>query len=195
MSWEFHPACHSSANLLATSASIRLSLLGGSPCREGVLERAASVLGEDPSVIRDFAIEDQDRVRALVLEGLRERWGDAFDPGLNSDLDDIHATYVARHAEVVVIECQGAVVATGTLVPERDDTGSIVRMSVALGHRRQGLGQRVVEELVARARRRAMTEVHVLADTAWLSALALYRSCGFDEVGRDSTDTHFTISV
>ena len=146
-------------------------------------------------MIRDFSEGDQDRVRTLVLEGLRERWGDSFDPTRNSDLDDIHASFVTRDAEVVVIESHGVVVATGTLIPEPGDSGRIVRMSVVREHRREGFGGAVVAELIARARRRAMTELRVSTDTPWLSAVALYRSCGFAEIGRDSTDTHFTLSL
>jgi len=40
-----------------------------------------------------------------------------------------------------------------------------------------------------------MAEVRVLTDTPWLSAVALYRSCGFTEAGRDDADTHFVMSL
>jgi hypothetical protein len=61
-------------------------------------------------VIRDLAPRDQKPVRDLVLEGMRERWGDAYDPSANSDLGDIAANYVDRGAEVVVIEIGGEIV-------------------------------------------------------------------------------------
>jgi len=34
-----------------------------------------------------------------------------------------------------------------------------------------------------------------LTDTPWTSAVELYRSCGFVEVGRDDTDTFFVMSL
>lgn len=46
-----------------------------------------------------------------------------------------------------------------------------------------------------RARRRGMTEVQALTDTPWTSAVALYRSCGFTETGRDEVDTHFSLRL
>ena len=52
-----------------------------------------------------------------------------------------------------------------------------------------------VEELISRARQKGMVEVVVLADTPWTSAVALYQACGFDEVRRDRTDTHFAIRL
>jgi GNAT superfamily N-acetyltransferase len=145
--------------------------------------------------VRDFTPGDQASVRELVLGGMRERWGDCYGPSSNPDLDDISASYVDRGAEVVVGETGGEIVATGALRPEGGRRGRIVRMSVDKAHRRQGFGRQVVEELVRRARCRGMFEVVVLTDTPWTSALALYRSCGFDQVGQDDTDTRFVLPL
>jgi ribosomal protein S18 acetylase RimI-like enzyme len=68
-------------------------------------------------------------------------------------------------------------------------------VSVDQAHRRQGFGRQVVEELVRRARRRGMLEVVVRTDTPWTSALALYWSSGFNDVGQDATDTHFALCL
>lgn len=146
-------------------------------------------------VIRDFGPGDQTPVRELVLAGMRERWGDAYDPSANPDLDDLSATYVDRGAEVVVVEIDGTVVATGILQPQGDGRARILRLSVAQAHRRQGVGRQVVHELIRRARRRGMLELLVLTDTPWTSALALYRSCGFDQIGQDDTDTYFALTL
>ena len=146
-------------------------------------------------MIRDFTTGDQVAVRDLVLAGLLERWGDAYDPSVNPDLDDITSNYVHRGAEVVVIEIEGEIVATGILQPETNSRGRILRMSVDRHHRRHGLGRHVVDELVRRARGQSMIEVVVTTDTPWASAVALYRSCGFEEVGRDDTDTYFSLSL
>jgi ribosomal protein S18 acetylase RimI-like enzyme len=145
--------------------------------------------------LRDFRPSDQCELRRLILEGLRDRWGEAFDPSANPDLDDVVTSYLHRGAEVVVIESAGEIIATGTLVADDATTAQIVRMSVAAAHRRQGLGRRIVEELVERARRRQVSEVSVLTDTPWTSAVELYRSCGFTEVRRDATDTHFAMPL
>lgn len=142
-------------------------------------------------MVRDLRREDQDGVRSLVLDGLAERWGEAFDPSRNPDVDDVWATYVEVGADVVVAEADGVIVATGTLLAETDGSGRIVRMSVAATHRRLGLGRAVVAELVARAGQRGLAPVVVLTDTPWTSAVELYRSCGFRVVAIDDTDTHF----
>lgn len=131
----------------------------------------------------------------LVLAGLQERWADAYDASHNPDLDDLTVNYVAQGAEVVVLEEHGEIVATGILLPDGLDRGRIVRMSVDHRHRQLGHGRTIVEELIRRARRRGMVKVSVLTDTPWTSAVALYRACGFDEVGQDDTDTHFAMPL
>jgi hypothetical protein len=74
-------------------------------------------------VLRDFEPRDHEPVRELVLAGMRERWGDAYDPSANPDLDNISACYVDRGADVVVAEIGGEIVATGILWPEAHDLG------------------------------------------------------------------------
>jgi ribosomal protein S18 acetylase RimI-like enzyme len=166
---------------------------GHAPAPQAHDERPA--IGDDDDVMRDFTPGDQTAVRELVLGGMRERWGDAYDPSANPDLDDISASYINWGAEVVVVDIEGEIVATGTLLPERNRRGRIVRMSVDGAHRRTGFGRQVVEELVRRARRRGMFEVVVLTDTPWTSAIALYRSLGFDYVSQDDTDTRFALRL
>ncbi len=146
-------------------------------------------------MVRDFRSSDQQELRSLILDGLRERWGEAFDATHNADVDDFVTNYLDRGAEIVVVESDRSIVATGTLVPRRDRVGEIVRMSVAATHRRQGLARRVITELIERASRRNMAEITVLTDTPWTSAVSLYRACGFVEVGHDETDTHFVMRL
>ncbi|MCP4964993.1 MAG: GNAT family N-acetyltransferase [bacterium] len=146
-------------------------------------------------MIRDFRPEDQSAVRQLILDGLRERWGEAYSPAFNPDLDDIHANYLDQGAEVVVIDDGAEILATGILLREQNQRGRIVRMSVDSRHRQRGLGRQVIEELVDRAKRQGMHELVVLADTPWTSAVALYRACGFRELASDETDTHFAMHL
>lgn len=146
-------------------------------------------------MLRDFTPQDQTAVQRLILAGLRERWGDSFDESYNSDLADITGSYVNDGAQVVVATDGDDVVASGILLDQQDGRGQIVRMSVAASHRRRGLATAVVRELMDRAQRKGFVAVDVRTDTPWTSAVALYWSCGFTEVGRDSTDTLFVLSL
>jgi GNAT superfamily N-acetyltransferase len=146
-------------------------------------------------VLRDFRPADQVAVRSLVLDGLRERWGDDFDPSFNPDLVDITSHYVDHDAEVVVIELEGEIAAIGVLVPDGGAGGRLLRVSVAFSHRRRGLARQIVSDLVERGQQRRMIEIRVLTDTPWTSAVELYRACGFTDLGSDGTDTHFVLRL
>jgi ribosomal protein S18 acetylase RimI-like enzyme len=144
-------------------------------------------------VLRDVELRDQPAVRQLILAGMRERWGGRYDGSANPDTDDIWTSYVTRGGEVVVWDEDGAVVATGTLLPEPDGGGRIVRMSVAPGWRRRGLGRQVVAELSRRAEKRALHTLRVTTDTPWIEAVALYEACGFAIVEQTDEATHLAM--
>jgi hypothetical protein len=76
--------------------------------------------------IERFDPSMQDAFRALVLDGMAERWG-AVDESLNTDLDDIDNQY---ENDCVLVAVDGVtVVGTGILLI-RATEGEIVRMSV-----------------------------------------------------------------
>jgi GNAT superfamily N-acetyltransferase len=142
--------------------------------------------------VSDFQPSDQDVVRSLILVGLEERWGH-LDETLNSDLNDIGASY--GRGRTIVVRLAGLIVATGTIVERERSTAEILRMSVAADRRRAGLGQLVVEELVATSREWGATAVVLETSACWQDAVSFYRSCGFvtthHEIGPFGRDTWF----
>ena len=115
-------------------------------------------------MLRDFETRDQAAVRQLILFGMRERWREQFEAAANPDVDHMWSRYVTRGGEIVVWEEDGVVVGTGTLTPESDGGGRIVRMSVDRTRRRRGTGGRIVVELVGRAKRRRLNLLCVTID-------------------------------
>lgn len=91
-------------------------------------------------MVRDFLPDDQPIVRALILAGLRERWGDRSASTYNTDLDDLSASYPG--CDLVVDEIAGTVVATGFLRPAAQHRGRILRV---LALARSAVLQRVVD--------------------------------------------------
>jgi ribosomal protein S18 acetylase RimI-like enzyme len=139
-------------------------------------------------VIETFRPADQDEVRALILEGLQERWG-ALDPSLNRDLDDISATY--RDHLVLVARDGSRVVGTGTL-RRRGREGEIVRMAVATNRRGRGIGRALVEALAVQAGVHGIQRLVLETTATWVDAVTFYEHCGFTitheehgEFGRD----------
>jgi len=127
--------------------------------------------------IEPFRPADQTAVRALILEGLRDHWG-SIDPGLNPDLNDLATSY--GHGTTLVAWSGDAIVGTGTLVPADGRCVEIVRMSVAGAHRRKGVGNRILSELVRVAAEQGARRVELETTAAWREVVAFYVGFGFE---------------
>lgn len=148
----------------------------------------------DTIALRPFIPTDASAMRLLVLNGLGDHFG-TIDETMNPDLDDITASYHEAGAEIVIAERGGEIVGCGILVQEDGTSGRLVRMSVRGDQRGQGLGKRLVRELLGIAQSRGYMRVVCETTDDWADAIALYRSCGFTEVGRWGGDIHFTIDL
>lgn len=78
--------------------------------------------------LRPFEKKDQQAVHDLVQAGLKERWGEEYNPTYNKDLDDIYGYYVERlQCSVAVLEHpeQGPI-GCGVLIPlpAKDEFGT-----------------------------------------------------------------------
>jgi GNAT superfamily N-acetyltransferase len=136
---------------------------------------------------------NQHEARGLILAGLAEHWG-SVDPTLNPELDDMVQSY--GHGRTVVVRgAAGTVVGTATILPRPGNRAEILRMSVATEVRRQGLGRRMVTELLATARQWGADCVVLETTSAWSEVVQFYLSCGFaithTEAGDFGDDTWF----
>lgn len=133
-------------------------------------------------VIRACTAADQTAARALILEGLGERFG-SIDETLNPDLNDIAANYLAVGHVFLVAEVAGTLVGTAALRFEPDEgaTCQLVRVSVRSEMRRQGTARALVEALMTIARERGCASVWVETHEPWHDAIALYERLGFVE--------------
>lgn len=138
--------------------------------------------------IRLFRRSDQAAARRLILHGLRERWG-KLDETKNPDLDDIADYY--SDGFFLVAGLRDEVIGTGALIPEAAGVGRIVRMSVARPWRRQGVGQRILEALLERARAAGYRRVVLETTATWEDAVAFYRRHGFQTVAVRDGNAHF----
>lgn len=143
----------------------------------------------DEVMLRPFVAADQAAVRSLILSGLGEHFGHV-DETLNPDLDDIAASYLARGAVFLVAERDGRLIGTGALVPGKDGTGQIVRVSVAPDARRHGIARRIVARLIAMAAARGLTRLLVETNRDWHAAIALYERCGFVRAWEDTVSVY-----
>jgi predicted GNAT family N-acyltransferase len=72
------------------------------------------------------------------------------------------------------------VVGTGRLLPPAEGAAKLGRMAVLTECRGRGIGSRILEELIGRARQRGETQVTL---SAQIHALEFYKSHGFQPMG------------
>jgi ribosomal protein S18 acetylase RimI-like enzyme len=145
--------------------------------------------------IRPITTSDQPATRALVLTGLGEHWG-YIDETLNPDLDDIAAAYPPETSLFLVVEdAAGVLIGAGCLTEDDPATGRLVRMSVAVSARGQGIGRRLVAELESAARERGYRRLVCETTEDWADAVGLYLATGFAETGIWDGDRHFEKSL
>ncbi len=149
-------------------------------------------MGDDITVVRCYDPSDQERARALILEGLKEHWGQT-DPSLNRDLDDIATTYKDG---LFLVACRGLdLIATGALVRCGDCQAEIVRMSVARSSRRTGVGSLVLRHLVHEARRAGYREIVLETTSTWKDAIHFYLKHGFRVLDHRGGNTYFVLDL
>ena len=126
-----------------------------------------------PYIVR-FASTAEDRELAYALRR------DVFEVEQNvpRPLDRDTHDHNANH--VVAVDEQGRCVGTGRLVRLDARTGQIGRMAVAASHRRQGVGERVIEMLEQLARMRGLGDIVCHAQ---LPALAFFEHRGYAREG------------
>jgi ribosomal protein S18 acetylase RimI-like enzyme len=144
--------------------------------------------------IRSFRPDDQAAARQLLLAGLGEHFG-YVDETCNPDIDDIVVHYTARGHVFLVAEMETEVVGTGALIVGGPDTGRVVRVSVARGHRRRGIGRALVAQLAGAAREHGLTRLWAETNDDWRDAISLYRSCGFREYERSGGSVYLDLDL
>ena len=143
-------------------------------------------------IIRPFQPADQDGCKALVLAGLAEHWGE-LDPSLNPDLNDIAVSFGAG---CFLTAWSGeALAGTGGFQPAGPDCVQISRMSVRRDLRGQGLGKRILAELLAEARRRGTRRAILETTETWQEVVRFYLSAGFQLTHRQDGDVYFSIDL
>ena len=145
-------------------------------------------------VIRAFQSADQAAVRRLILLGLQEHWG-KLDRNLNQDLNDIAKNYGNAVFLVAELTMDCSIVGSGALVPQGEGVAEIVRMSVNKAMRRTGLGTRLLQALVDRARSMGLRRVILETTETWHEVIAFYQRFGFCITHYQDGDVYFAFDL
>jgi ribosomal protein S18 acetylase RimI-like enzyme len=147
-------------------------------------ERLRRRLGTDTVEITDLAPAQAGDFRRLNEQWLEELF--RVEDADRAVLDDPLGTVVARGGAVLVATASGRVVGTVALLRRGAEMVELAKMAVAPGSRRRGIGSRLAEAALARARALGARRVVLLTSPKLTAANALYRSLGFVKCGRGS---------
>ena len=145
-----------------------------------------------PIVVRPIEPKDVATARAVILNGMRERWG-YLDPSKNPDLNDLLAAYAG--STFIVAERDGEIVGTGALVARGRDEAQVVRMSVAQSHRRMGVGSAVLAVLLETAQGCGCRRVILETAANWTDAREFYEHHGFQLSHYADGDAYFFLNL
>ena len=140
--------------------------------------------------ISPFLPQDQDETKQLILEGMKEHWGQ-LDYSKNPDLEDIQTSYGG--AQFLVARLEGKIVGCGALVTRAEGVGEIVRMSVSINYRRLGIGGKILQTLVDKASSLGIQKIILETTSTWQEVMAFYRSFGFKITHKINGDTYFLL--
>jgi ribosomal protein S18 acetylase RimI-like enzyme len=100
----------------------------------------------------------------------------------DEDMLSIAPTYLASRGEFIVGELDGEIVAHAALLRESNGRAKVRRVAVHPAVQRRGIGQALMAALEGTARSMSITVLHL--DASQAAAHALYRRCGYSEVGQ-----------
>lgn len=135
--------------------------------------------------IRRYTATDQQAVEHLHVFVIQQTGAYLGRGPWDDDIYAIEATYLNNSGEFLIGEYAGQVVAMGALRRTSATRAEIKRMRVHPSYQGRGIGQRILDELEARARTLGYTTLHLDTSTLQIAAQKLYEKNGFHEVGRE----------
>jgi len=135
----------------------------------------------------EIEIADLDRRQAAAFRRLNEQWLQELFAVEDEDravLDDPVGMIVERGGAVLVAVSGGHVVGTVALIRRSGTVLELAKMAVSPGSRGRGVGKRLADAALVRARELGVRRVVLLTSPKLTAANALYRSLGFGKVTR-----------
>jgi GNAT superfamily N-acetyltransferase len=97
-------------------------------------------------------------------------------------LADPEGTILSGGGAIILALYGGTPIGTGALISEGNGRYELAKMAVTRAYRGQGIGRRIAELLIEKARALGAREVELVSATLLPAATPLYRKLGFIEV-------------
>lgn len=148
--------------------------------------------------IREATAADGDAIRAIVGETLAEFGFPVESSGVDADLADVPDGYHALGGAFrVLVDDSGAVVGCGGLYPMSPESVELRKMYFRPAARGHGFGKKLLDDLIAEAKRRGFRRIELETASNLVAAIALYERAGFVETagGKHSCRCDRTFSL
>lgn len=133
-----------------------------------------------PVTIVPYQPQYRDAFRTLNEEWLTEYM--EIEPEDARVLSDPEGTILAGGGVIVLALDDATPIGTGALINEGNGKYELAKMAVTGSYRGQGIGRRIAELLIEKARTIGAHEVELVSATLLPAATPLYRKLGFVEV-------------
>ena len=104
---------------------------------------------------------------------------DLLEEADEEDLSDPERSIIGNGGEIFMARIAGATVGCGALLAHGEGTFELGRVAVDPGQRGRGVGRRLVERCIERARERGGRRLILVSNSRLVPALRLYESIGF----------------
>jgi putative acetyltransferase len=132
--------------------------------------------------IREATAADAASIRAIVKETLAEFGFSVESSGIDADLADVPQSYQSIGGIFRVVEDDsGDVVGCGGLYPVDERAIELRKMYFRPALRGKGMGRKLLDDLIAEARRRDFDRIELETASHLETAIALYQRAGFVE--------------
>ncbi|NVJ62064.1 MAG: GNAT family N-acetyltransferase [Gammaproteobacteria bacterium] len=131
--------------------------------------------------IKQASAEDQPEIKQLIFSSLREYGLRPDSNTTDSDLDDIKSHYFDRGGYFGVIKENDIIVATVALYKVDETTCELRKMYISARQRGRGLGKRLLEFALGKARNLGFKRMTLETATVLVEAIGLYKRYGFKE--------------
>ena len=125
------------------------------------------------------------RADADAFCALNEEWISAYfsmEPADRRTLDDPFGSIVGSGGDVLIARSGGVAVGCVALMPEGHGVYELSKMAVAPAARNRGIGRKLLEAAIGRARERGASVLFLGSNSRLASAVHLYESVGFEHV-------------
>lgn len=130
--------------------------------------------------LRSATNADSPAIKELVFAALREYRLQPDPDGTDADLNDIETNYLGSGGCFdVLVDSRGNIVGSVGLYPIEQATCELRKMYLSRRVRGQGLGRRLMEHALARAKEIGFRRIVLETASVLREAIALYRRYGF----------------